>query len=52
MTLKVSSATGTISAVEQFPGLSCKSKQHLILVVLCKTKVAVSSWIRTVHKIN
>jgi len=43
--LKVSSATETICCNAFFlatAGLSCKSKQHLIVVALCKTKVAVS----------
>jgi len=45
MTLKVGSATGNYidcsASSLAIAGLSCKNKQHLILVALCKTKVAV-----------
>jgi len=46
MTSKVSSATGNYIGCSasslSTAGLSCKNKQHSILVALCKTKVAVS----------
>jgi len=45
MTLKASSGTNYIGCTAfsfATTGLSCKNKQHLVLLVLCKTKIAVS----------
>jgi len=45
MTLKASSGTNYTGSNASFfstAGLSCKNKQHLILLALCKTKIAVS----------
>jgi len=45
MTLKASSGTNYIGcSASSFAtaGLACKNKQHLILLALCRTKIAVS----------